>query len=179
MPDISHAILCNHEKFLSFLRSRVENRETAEDILQSAYLKGMERARTLKDAGKVVPWFYRLLRNQVVDHYRRRAVKTGKLAEFAETQDSRRPHEERDLERVAWRCIGRVIDGLKPEYARLLKKVELEGATVKEAAQQLGIAPASATVRLHRARKSLKKALLHSCGACTEHDCLDCTCRGV
>ena len=65
-------VTAQREKFLSFLSSRVEDRATAEDILQSAYLKAIERGSEIRDEESTVAWFYRILRNAVTDHYRRR-----------------------------------------------------------------------------------------------------------
>ena len=42
----------NHSRFLSFIRSIVESKEAAEDILQSAYQRGFEKA---KIAGTATP----------------------------------------------------------------------------------------------------------------------------
>ena len=66
----TQALVESHDAFLRFLERRVNSRETAREILQRAYLTGLEKERTLRDPGRVVPWFYRLLRNAVIDHYR-------------------------------------------------------------------------------------------------------------
>jgi DNA-directed RNA polymerase specialized sigma24 family protein len=62
-------ILAHHATFLSFLKARVESAATAEDILQSAYIKAIERGSQIRDDESTVAWFYRLLRNAVSDHY--------------------------------------------------------------------------------------------------------------
>ena len=62
----------NHRRFLSFLTNRVGNRHDAEEILQAAFVRGVERLDTVRDSENVVAWFYRLLRNAVIDYYRHR-----------------------------------------------------------------------------------------------------------
>jgi RNA polymerase sigma-70 factor (ECF subfamily) len=62
----------SHRQFLSFLEKRVESRAVAEDILQSAFVRGLERGSEVRDEESVVAWFYRVLRNAVIDHYRHR-----------------------------------------------------------------------------------------------------------
>ena len=62
-----------HREFLSFLERRVESRAVAEDILQAAFARGLERGAGV-DNEKVVAWFYRVLRNAVIDHYRQRST---------------------------------------------------------------------------------------------------------
>jgi DNA-directed RNA polymerase specialized sigma24 family protein len=66
---------------------------------------------------------------------------------------------------------------LKPEFANLLSKVEMQGRSVREVAEEEGISANNAAVRLHRARLALKSQLEKTCGTCTEHGCLDCTCE--
>ena len=55
--------------------------------------------------------------------------------------------------------------------------VEMEGAPVSEVAKSENITANNAMVRLHRARKALQGRLVETCGACTEHGCLDCHCK--
>ena len=44
-------------RFLGFLRQRVRDEATAEDILQSAYMKALAHQDSLKDETSVVAWF--------------------------------------------------------------------------------------------------------------------------
>jgi RNA polymerase sigma-70 factor (ECF subfamily) len=70
-----------------------------------------------------------------------------------------------------------LIRDMKPEYADALKEVELNEQKIQSYAKKKGLSQNNATVRLHRARQSLKKRLLETCGACTAHGCLDCNCK--
>ena len=72
--------------------------------------------------------------------------------------------------------MNTLIPTLKPEYAEILRRVDLEGAAVPSVAAELGISANNVTVRLHRARQALKKQLERCCGTCATHGCLDCTC---
>lgn len=67
-------LLANHRRFLNFLTARVGSREDAEDILQDAFVRGLQKVGQLRDDESAVAWFYRLLRNAVIDHYRRRSA---------------------------------------------------------------------------------------------------------
>jgi RNA polymerase sigma-70 factor (ECF subfamily) len=67
--------------------------------------------------------------------------------------------------------------GLKPDWATIVRRVDLEGTSVPEVARDEGIAPNAAVVRLHRARGALRDKLRVVCGACARHGCLDCGCR--
>jgi RNA polymerase sigma-70 factor (ECF subfamily) len=70
-----------------------------------------------------------------------------------------------------------VLPRLKPEYAEIVKAVELDERSIADVATENGLTTNNATVRLHRARAALRRRLVEVCGACSEHGCLDCTCR--
>jgi DNA-directed RNA polymerase specialized sigma24 family protein len=74
-------------------------------------------------------------------------------------------------------CIGRLAATLKPEYAEVLREVEVGGRPLKEYAEGHGITPNNATGRVHRARQALRKQVAAACGVCAEHGCVDCRCR--
>ena len=71
-PEAVLQLVKGHRGFLAFLERRVESRAVAEDILQAAFARGLERGAGVNDE-KVVAWFYRILRNALIDHYRRRS----------------------------------------------------------------------------------------------------------
>jgi len=167
-------IAAHQSKFLSFLSARVEDRAAAEDILQSAYVKAVEHGSEIRDDESTVAWFYRILRNAITDHYRRKAARTSAQEAFAAEAPV---SYEAEVRQTVCACIGDVIHGLKSEYRTAIEQVDLGGMTVEAFAQSQATSANNASVRLHRARKALAKKLTAVCGACAEHKCLDCTCR--
>lgn len=168
----------NHRRFLTFLERRVGSREAAEDILQDAFVRGLDRADTVRDEEAIIPWFYRLLRNAVVDYYRRRGAEERALARAASFADEVEPGPDEALRNEVCACVSGLLETLKPEYARVIKRVDLEGTTVAAVARELGITANNAGVRLHRAHEALRRQLIQSCGTCVAHGCLDCDCGG-
>jgi RNA polymerase sigma-70 factor (ECF subfamily) len=167
-------IMGHHAKFLSFLTSRVEDQAVAEDILQSAYIKAIEHGSEIRDDENTVAWFYRILRNAVTDHYRKGSARTR----AHETYTAALPDTfELEFAETACACIGDVIRDLKDDYREAIEQVDLGGMSVELFAQSQKTNANNASVRLHRARKSVAKKLIAVCGACAEHRCLDCTCR--
>jgi RNA polymerase sigma-70 factor (ECF subfamily) len=75
-------------------------------------------------------------------------------------------------------CATALLDTLKPEYAEALRRVEMEGVSVKDFARDKSVSPNTASVRLFRAREALRRQVERSCGTCAEHGCLDCSCGG-
>lgn len=172
----TQALVESQDAFLRFLERRVNSRETAREILQRAYLTGLEKERTLRDPGRVVPWFYRLLRNAVIDHYRHVGAEKRALERLGFEQ-AVRDRLEPELEQRICSCITELIPNLRTEYGDLVRRVDLEEEAITAVAESLGITPNNARVRLFRARRALRKALLETCGVCAEHACLDCACE--
>ncbi len=165
----------NHRRFRAFLEQRVENPADAEDILQAAFLKGVEKGDAVREHESVVAWFYRLLRNAITDHYRHRGAEGRALeraAGFAQHLDEPEP----EVERAICQCMYDLFRTLPEDYATLLTRVDLEDASIADVAIESGMTPNNVRVKLHRARAALRKQLERSCGSCTEHGCLDCTC---
>ena len=75
------------------------------------------------------------------------------------------------------RNLGGTVRSLKDVDADLIRRVELGGERIVDVAPALGLTANAATVRVHRARKALKGQLEVLCGTCTEHGCLNCTCK--
>lgn len=171
-------LLASHRRFLEFLQRRVESREAAEDILQTALAKAVETAAEVANPDSSVAWFYRVLRNAITDHYRRRATREHVLtSDITDELDSTRLDPE--LHREVCACFEALIPTLKSEYAVVLRAVDLEGRPIGEVAQELDITSNNVSVRLHRAREALKLRLKQTCSTCAEHGCLDCTCASA
>ena len=174
-PMIARALLDNHRAFLAFLERRVGSREVAEDLLQEAFARGLDRIGTLRDEDSVVAWFYRSLRNAVIDHYRRNDTRRRSLERFADELESGTTPDA-ELMAEACRCVLSLADTLKPEYAEAIRRIDVEGLPVKDFATEKGLSANNAGVRVFRAREALRKQVSRSCGTCAEHGCLDCSC---
>jgi RNA polymerase sigma-70 factor (ECF subfamily) len=175
-PAPLHVLLDNHRVFLGYLSRKVGDRDLAEDILQDAFAKVMVRPELAPSDEGLVPWFYRTLRNAAIDHFRRRGAATRAAEAFAhelETSVSAEP----ELHAEICGCVTRLASTLKPEYAEALQAIDVGGTAVKAFADQHGLSPSNAGVRVFRAREALKKRVVESCGTCADHGCLNCTCR--
>lgn len=174
-PAVLLSLVENHRELLGFLERRVGRRDLAEDILQDAFARGIDKVHTLENDESAAAWFYRSLRNAVVDRHRRRKAEERALAAFAAELEE---HEEPDasVEADVCKCVARLAGTLKPEYAEALRRIEVDGVPVKAFAEERGISSSNAAVRVFRAREALRKQVIVSCGTCAEHGCLDCTC---
>jgi RNA polymerase sigma factor (sigma-70 family) len=168
-----------HGHFLAFLKKRVGNENEAEEILQAAYAKGLRKLETIDKGENAVAWFFRLLRNSLIDHWRHRAVESKALSQYAHETDELSQRSQAALEKAVCACMKKLVKTVKPEYADAIEKVDLGEMGIQDYARRAGVSTNNATVRIHRARQSLKKRLVETCGTCAEHGCLDCTCKQV
>ena len=174
-PEAIALLVKGHRDFLAFLERRVESRAVAEDILQAAFTRGLERGGDVQDE-KVVAWFYRVLRNAVIDHYRQRSTAARAMEAWGrESPDVQEP--EAELRQEICRCVSGLLETLKPEYRDALRIVDLEEGKLKDLAQRSGITAENAAVRVHRARAALRRRIEQACGTCSVHGCLDCSCE--
>jgi RNA polymerase sigma-70 factor (ECF subfamily) len=70
-----------------------------------------------------------------------------------------------------------VIRDLKPEYRTAIEEVDLAEKTVESFAKAQGMTANNASVRLHRARRTVAKKLTAVCGSCATDECIDCICK--
>ncbi|HKO58021.1 MAG TPA: RNA polymerase sigma factor [Thermoanaerobaculia bacterium] len=175
MTNVAERLVESHREFLGFLDRRLGDRALAEDILQDAFVKTIERGGELRDDEAAVAWFYRLLRNAVIDHHRRSSVRNRALEVLArEMEGASEPPPE--LRGAICACVGRLAANLKPEYAAAIQRVEIDEVPVQAFAGEAGITANNAAVRLFRAREALRKEVRASCGTCATHGCVECSC---
>lgn len=175
-PQALDRLVASRQQFLAFLRKRVGSAEAAEDILQAAFVKSIEKGGSVRDEETVVAWFYRLLRNAIIDYYRHRGSSDRTFEALA---NELQLHQEPD---ISFRgeicgCITGVLDTLKPEYREALDTVDLREQSLADLASQAHITANNAAVRVHRAREALRKQVNVTCGICATHGCQDCSCK--
>ena len=171
-PAALAALVASHREFLSYVERRVGDRAVAEEVLQAALVKSLDHVGEIRESA--TGWFYRVLRHAIIDHQRRQAARERGLAALASEPEA--PADDPALHNVVCKCVGRIADTLKPEYADALRRIDIDGTPVKAYASEAGISATNAGVRVFRAREALRKQVARSCGTCAEHGCLDCTC---
>jgi RNA polymerase sigma factor (sigma-70 family) len=170
--EVVEVLVASHREFLAFVERRVGDRALAEEIVQDALVRSLDHLDEIRESA--IGWFYRVLRNAIIDRARRAAVQHDRLEALA-TEIETTQHDD-ELQDVVCRCVGVLADTLKPEYAEALRRIDVDGMPVKDYAEQVGISASNAGVRVFRAREALRKQVARSCGTCATHGCLDCTC---
>ena len=70
--EIERTVRKEQRRLLSFIRTRVQNEDDAQDILQDVFGELIEAYRGLETIERVTAWLFRVARNKITDAYRRR-----------------------------------------------------------------------------------------------------------
>jgi RNA polymerase sigma-70 factor (ECF subfamily) len=173
MPTLETQLLENVREFTAFARKRLGDPELAADAVQESLLKALKSSDQLRDEENARAWFYRILRRTIIDLYRRRDARNRAAAEL-EREVNLAPDAEE--EHMICGCIERVLHGMNPWYAELIRRIDLNEEPAEAVAAEMQISRNNLNVRLHRARQQLKSRLEENCRVCAAHGCLDCHC---
>lgn len=145
-------------KLAQFIRARVSDPATAEDILQDVFVKIQARLGQLKDPGRLTSWIYLIARHAIIDHYRTRK----ETVEVPESLAAEPEPESGEIEELK-AAFRRMIQSLPEPYREALVLTELEGLTQQELADKAGISLSGAKSRVQRGRQQLKEMLTECC----------------
>lgn len=129
----------------------------AEDAVQSAFIRALERIDQLKPGSPFGPWFYRVLRSTCLNLRRREALRRH---EEIPVSAAGGPDPEKDLQRKLTRERVVIALGELPEMQRLAVTLyDLEGYSHQEIAGILGIAVGTSRAHVHHARRALRRLI--------------------
>jgi RNA polymerase sigma-70 factor (ECF subfamily) len=166
-----------HDSFLQFLRRRLRNDSDAEEVMQQFYLRVVVHASQLRNEESVLMWLRRLLQSALSDFRRRAAARARAEADFARKEAVTPPPSNDDLDAWVCQCLYKLLPLLRPDYTEVLRRVDLGSEPREATAAALGLTLGNLTVRLHRARQALRRALQLTCQTCPIHGYLDCGCE--
>ena len=146
------------ERLGRFIRSRVADPATAEDLLQDVFVKIQKRLGQLQDPARLEGWIYLIARNAIIDHYRTRK----ETVELPETLPAEPEANDGELEELK-ASFRRMIYSLPEPYRDAVVLTELDGLTQRELADRLGISLSAAKSRVQRGRIQLKRMLDECC----------------
>lgn len=145
-----------------YLRKMLGNSADADDLLQETLMRIAGGLPKLEQGTAVKSWAFRIASNVAIDHIRKN--KRASLVEFTDEEDRDDTDEEDRLVLDEMNCCVReVIDRLPPDHRAAIVLFNLEGKSVAETAEILGISVGATKVRIHRAKARLKEALDQEC----------------
>lgn len=141
-----------------FLARRVEAADV-DDVLQDVWLRVERGLASLRDEERFTAWLFQIARNAVADHLRARARQP--VAEPVEAAVE--PiDDDRDAAAALARCISIFVARLPSPYREAVSLIELEGLSVRDAADMVGISVSGMKSRVQRGRAQLRQ-LFEAC----------------
>jgi RNA polymerase sigma-70 factor (ECF subfamily) len=141
----------------AFIRRRVPA-DAADDILQEVFVRVHRDLCCRSEWAKPEGWIYRITRNLIIDHYRRRRP----VAEIPESLAAPEPPAEDAAAPLAL-SLREMVHALPEPYREALLLTEYEGLSQPELARRAGISVSGAKTRVQRARVRLRDMLLACC----------------
>jgi len=169
-PELTKALANLRAEAVHWAGQRTPTQEMAEEVAQQALMRALDYQPQLRNADRLRPWFYQILRHVLADELQRQQrwlllpeVLPESLSAAAEEAGS-------------CTCVLQMLEQLPPEDAALLRAVDLQAQSVKQLAASLGITPNATSVRLYRARRALRRQLEATCGTTSYRACQNCDC---
>jgi RNA polymerase sigma-70 factor (ECF subfamily) len=146
-------------KLRAFMRARVPDNATADDLTQETLLKVYRSRASLREGDRLEAWLYRIARRTLIDYYRARRPN-------AELPDILKSDSQDDVSAIRDAVLISTIRYMKelPETYRVpLELSELEDMPMPKIALHLGLSLTAVKSRVQRGRQMLKKKLQDCC----------------
>ncbi len=136
----------------------LQHREDAEDAVQDAFLRALERIDQCDPERSFGPWFFRIVATTAIN--RQRSARRRETEELSEREISAAvgPADAASLS-ILRSDVDAALATLPPVQRHLIELVTFEEFTPTEAAQLLDMPPGTARWHLHEARKALRTQL--------------------
>lgn len=156
----------------SFVKSKVSNRDDADDIVQDTLYQFLRTISIMDNPiGQITAWLYTVAHNLIVNHGKkhrevempRRRDKTDdsfmdELSEILVASDNENP-EMLILRKMVWDELDKALAELPKEQREAIEMTEIRGLTVKDAAQKMGVPVGTFLSRKHYAVQHIRKRL--------------------
>ncbi|MBZ9986418.1 RNA polymerase sigma factor [Mesorhizobium sp. BH1-1-5] len=164
-PDAFRAIIKTHnQRLYRIARGVVRNDAEAEDVVQEAYMRAFANLGAFRGEASLSTWLSRIVINEALGRLRKRK-RIVAMPENPEAQIIRFPLNPSDdpertmAQRQILGLVERATDSLPDVYRTVFVARVIEGLSIEETADLLGVRPETVKTRLHRARTLVRKAL--------------------
>ncbi|MDG4855310.1 MULTISPECIES: RNA polymerase sigma factor [unclassified Mesorhizobium] len=169
-PGAFRLIIKTHnQRLYRIARGVVRNDAEAEDIVQEAYMRAFASLDSFRGDASLSTWLSRIVINEALGRLRKKK-RIVAMPENPDAQIIRFPLNSSDLnpgddpertmaQRQILGLVERATDSLPDVYRTVFVARVIEGLSIEETADLLGIRPETVKTRLHRARALVRKAL--------------------
>ena len=160
-----------NEKIHRYL-ARLVGEHEAEDLTQEVFFKVSRALDNFKGDSKISTWIYRIATNAAMDKLRgksRENIDTGNNLygtaeeEAEQAVEPSASAEQAVIKKEMINCIRDIVESLPETYRVTLSLSELKEFSNREIAEITGASLETVKIRLHRARRELKKRLSLQC----------------
>lgn len=145
-----------------YVRSQVADAALVDDLTQDVLVKLHRHLGRLRDKEKLAGFVRRTARSVVVDHFRRHRPASPVSDELPGELFAVEPSEP-DPAHVLSRWVASRVEHLPDRYREVLRRTELEGQTLRQVADALGVPYSTIKSRVQRGRALLHADLLACC----------------
>jgi len=136
----------------------MQNPDDADDLVQDAFLRALERIGTFDASRAFEPWFTRLLVNLGRDQHRKQAVRRTESHDPEAIPGGTRP--DREAERSELRSsLSQALESLPDRQRLIVTLFEIDGRSTEEIAGMLNVSQVTIRWHLHQARRTLREVL--------------------
>ena len=162
-----------NERLYRVARAIVRNSEEAADIVQEALVRAFAQLGQFSGAAKFSTWLTKIAVYEALARLRQRArmidseitAETGNQS-FVEALESLTPNpEQQALQSQALEILEAAVDALPSALRSVFMMREIEEMSTRETAECLDISEETVKIRLHRARKLLRRDIQSRVGA--------------
>lgn len=134
------------------------HREDAEDLVQDAFIRALDRIGTVEPGRAFAPWFFRLLTNLALNRRKSRALRRTEDVPDAAYSSEPSPAERTERGEVRERFEEALLE-LSEKQRLIVTLFEVDGQTSAEIAAALGMSDGTVRWHIHQARRVLRAAL--------------------
>lgn len=159
----------NNQRLYRIARGVVRDDTEAEDVVQEAYMRAFSHLEAFRGASSLSTWLSRITINEALGRLRkkRRAEGAGLMsAGTAEAEIIRFPLNSDDVDpertmaqRQILQLVEQATDNLPEAFRTVFVARVIEGMSIEETAELLGLRSQTVKTRLHRARALLRVEL--------------------
>jgi len=136
-----------------------------DDVVQDVFLRMQRGLPELRDEERFTAWMYQVARSAIADNGRARArhpLPDEEAPELSADDDSDEESDRR-VARGLSACVAVFVARLPSPYREAVTLVELEGLTIREAAELAGISVSGMKSRVQRGRAQLRELFEECC----------------
>jgi RNA polymerase sigma-70 factor, ECF subfamily len=137
----------------------LHHRQDAEDVVQDAFTRALQRIDDVDTSRPFHPWLYRIVLNLAISFRRSRHVR--RTSELHEQMRSADEGPDALAERVGLRArLLKALDALPEQQRHVVLLADVEELSSSEIGEILRMPPGTVRYQLHRARRSLREVLM-------------------